>query len=166
MGFFSMSTKFVEVMLGVKYRNTDGDSKISGGPMYYLRDAFAKKGWTRLGKGMGTFYAICAVLGTIGAASLFQTNQVFRQVVNITGGEASVMSDKGWLFGLFMVFLVGLVIVGGIKSIARVTSKIVPLMGIVYLGAGLLVIAMFYHCLLYTSPSPRDQRGSRMPSSA
>jgi len=144
MGFFSMSTKFVEVMLGVKYRNTDGDSKISGGPMYYLRDAFAKKGWTRLGKGMGTFYAICAVLGTIGAASLFQTNQVFRQVVNITGGEASVMSDKGWLFGLFMVFLVGLVIVGGIKSIARVTSKIVPLMGIVYLGAGLLVIAMFY----------------------
>ncbi|MDB2682642.1 alanine:cation symporter family protein [Alphaproteobacteria bacterium] len=113
--------------------------------MYYLRDVFAKRGMTTFGKGMGIFYALCAVLGTIGAASLFQTNQVFKQIVNITGGsEASVMADKGWLFGLFMVFIVGLVIVGGIKSIARVTSKIVPIMGAVYLCAGLIVIAIFY----------------------
>jgi len=147
MGLLGMSTKFAEVTLGVKHRrhpDSSNKTRLAGGPMYYLEDAFTARGLPLVGKFMGIFFAICMFVGTIGAASLFQTNQVFKQIVNITGGaEASVMADKGWLFGLFMVVLVALVIIGGIKSIARVTSKIVPIMGAVYLVVGLITIGMF-----------------------
>ncbi len=146
MGLFGMSTKMVEVMLGVKYRRQitlpDGKIRISGGPMYYLRDAFNNRNIPYVGNFMALFFAAACVLGTFGAASLFQTNQAYQQLLNVTGGEASYFADKGWLFGLFMVLVVGLVIIGGIKSIARVASRIVPLMGGLYLLAGLLVIAM------------------------
>ena len=147
MGLLGMSTKLAEVTMGVKHRrhpDPENKDRIAGGPMYYLEDAFAARGLPLVGKIMGIFFAICMVFGTIGAASLFQTNQVFKQVVNITGGaDASFMADKGWLFGLFMVVLVALVIIGGIKSIASVTSKIVPIMGGIYLVAGLVTIGMF-----------------------
>jgi AGCS family alanine or glycine:cation symporter len=71
---------------------------------------------------------------------MFQANQSFQQFVNVTGGEASWFADKGWLFGLIVAVVVGSVIIGGIKSIARVTEKIVPFMAIVYCGAGLIII--------------------------
>ncbi len=143
MGFFGMSTKFAEVMMGIKYRqNLDPDNpdKISGGPMYYIKGAFDNYNIPYLGQIMGGFFAACCVLGTLGAASVFQTNQAYQQVVNVTGGAESFLADKGWLFGLGMAVLVGLVIIGGIKSIAAVASKIVPIMGLIYLAAGLVVI--------------------------
>jgi len=96
------------------------------------------------GKILGAVFAVSMFLGVFGAASLFQTNQVYGQLLNITGGEASFFADKAWLFGLIMVFLVSLVIIGGIKSIAAVASRIVPVMGFVYLAAGLVVIAIHY----------------------
>lgn len=147
MGFFSMSTKFTEVMLGVKYRhhgNKDNVSSISGGPMYYLRDAFANRNIPYLGRFMAGFFALACVFGTIGAGPLFQTNQAYQQVLNISGGDASFFADKAWLFGLIMAVLVGAVIVGGIKSIAVTASRIVPLMGIVYLVAAMIVIMIHY----------------------
>jgi AGCS family alanine or glycine:cation symporter len=73
---------------------------------------------------------------------MFQANQSFAQVVAVTGGEQSWMADKGWLFGLAVALLVGLVVIGGIQSIARVTSKIVPLMAVIYVSAGLVIIGM------------------------
>ncbi len=148
MGFLGMSTKFVEVTLGVKYRqhpDKEHPEKISGGPMYYLRYGLEKKFDGPIGKVLAGIYAACMTVGAFGAASLFQTNQVYRQVVNITGGmEASIFADKGWLIGLIMVVLVGLVIIGGIKSIAAVTSKLVPVMCLLYLAAGLIVLGIFY----------------------
>jgi len=146
MGFFGMSTKFAEVMAGVKYRHhpdPDNPERISGGPMYYLRDAFDNRNIPYVGHILGSLFALCTCLAALGAASMFQTNQVYRQVLNITGGEESFMADYGWAFGLFMAFIVGVVIIGGIRSIAAVASKIVPLMGALYLLSGLFVIAVF-----------------------
>ncbi len=145
MGLFGMSTKFVEVMLGVKYRHHPDPAhpgKISGGPMYYLRDIFDNRGIPYLGHILAALFAVCCIGGAIGGGNMFQANQSYMQLVNVTGGEASWLADKGWLYGLGLAFLVGLVIIGGIKSIARVTSKLVPIMGGIYLLAGLIVILM------------------------
>jgi AGCS family alanine or glycine:cation symporter len=73
---------------------------------------------------------------------MFQANQSFKQLVAVTGGEVSWLADKGWLFGVVIAVLVGLVIIGGIRGIARVTSKVVPLMAVIYVTAGLAIIVM------------------------
>ncbi|MCB9981031.1 MAG: alanine:cation symporter family protein [Rhodospirillales bacterium] len=147
MGLFGMSTKFAEVVMGVKYRqflDPNHPDRVSGGPMYYIREAFCERNMPLLGGIMGSFFAICCCFGVLGAASLFQTNQVFRQALIITGGEESFLIGKAWMVGLFMVFIVGLVIIGGIRSIAAVTSKIVPFMGGLYILTGLFVIGTYY----------------------
>jgi AGCS family alanine or glycine:cation symporter len=71
---------------------------------------------------------------------MFQVNQAYKQFVNVTGGESSFFADKGWLFGLIVALVVAAVIIGGIKSIARVTEKVVPFMAITYVGAALVII--------------------------
>ncbi len=150
MGLFGMSAKFAEAALGVKYRvNPDPNNKehFAGGPMYYLQEAFARHKQARFGKFLAFVFAFCCIGGAIGAGNMFQANQAFQQAVNITGGEAGFMADKGWLFGLVLAFLVGIVIIGGLKSIAAVASRIVPLMGIIYLTAGFTVIAMNYEAI-------------------
>lgn len=143
-GFLGMSSKFTECTLGVKYRNELPDGSVSGGPMYYLTKGLAEKGagFAKLGKVLAVMFAIFCVGGAFGGGNMFQANQSFAQVVNVTGGEASWMADKGWLFGLVVATLVGLVIMGGIKGIARVTSKIVPFMAVIYVVAGLIIIFM------------------------
>lgn len=147
MGMFGMSTKFAEVAMGVKYRqflDPNHPDRVSGGPMYYIREAFRERGMPLVGGIMGSFFAICCCFGVLGAASLFQTNQVFRQALIVTGGEDSFLVGNAWAVGLFMVVIVGLVIIGGIRSIAAVTSKVVPFMGILYIVAGVFVIATNY----------------------
>jgi len=140
-GFLGMSTKFAECLLGVKYRKVNADGSVSGGPMYYLEQAFRLRGLPRLAKPVGLFYAASIVIGCLGIGNMFQSNQAFQQFVFVSGGEQSWFVDRGWLFGLAIAALVGFVIIGGIKSIARVTSKLVPFMAIAYmLGAGLIII--------------------------
>ena len=109
--------------------------------MYYLDKGLAERGWARLGRALGLFYAVCIVIGGLGIGCMFQSNQAYVQVVNTTGGEASFFAGRGWLFGLGLAALVGAVIVGGIQSIARVTQRLVPSMAALYLGTGLVVIA-------------------------
>lgn len=75
---------------------------------------------------------------------MFQVNQSFDQFVAVTGGAESFLAGKGWLFGLIVAAIIGCVIIGGIKSIANVTSKLVPLMAVLYLGAGLVILAVNY----------------------
>lgn len=147
MGLLGMSTKFAEVTMGVKYRQHGSrrhPEKISGGPMYYLRSVFERHGKRRLGTFMARFFAVCCMGGTLGAGSLFQVNQAYHQALIVTGGDASFLVNKGWLFGLLTALLVGLVILGGIQWIAAVASKIVPMMAIIYLLAGLIVIGFHY----------------------
>ncbi|MDT8408753.1 MAG: alanine/glycine:cation symporter family protein [Wenzhouxiangellaceae bacterium] len=143
-GLLGMSTKFVECTLGVKYRNEYADGTVSGGPMYYLSKGVAEEypSLVLLGKALAVVFAVFCIGGTLGAGAMFQTNQAFSQLLNVTGGETSALNGYGWLFGLVIALLVGMVIIGGIKSIARVTEKIVPIMGVLYVSAGLLVIGM------------------------
>ncbi|WP_418317987.1 alanine/glycine:cation symporter family protein [Piscinibacter sakaiensis] len=140
-GLMGMASKFTECTLGVKYRRENPDGSISGGPMYYLSRGFAERGQGGLGKVLAVVFSICCIGGAVGGGNMFQANQAFQQFVNVTGGEASWFADKGWLFGLVLAVLVGMVIIGGIKSIARVTEKIVPFMAVLYLIAGLIIIA-------------------------
>lgn len=147
MGLFGMSTKFTEVTLGVKYRQHGSKSHpeaISGGPMYYLRSAFERHRFPLMGKFMAGLFAVCCVGGTIGAGGLFQANQAYQQALTISGGDAGFLADKGWLFGLFMAILVGLVIIGGIQWIAAVSSRVVPAMALIYIVAGFVVIGFHY----------------------
>ena len=139
-GLMGMSLKFAECTLGVKYRNEYPDGTVSGGPMYYLSKGLAEKGMAGLGKFLAVFFAICCIAGSLGGGNMFQANQSFQQFVNVTGGADSFFADKGWLFGLIIALIVGAVIIGGIKSIARVTEKIVPFMALLYCGAGLVII--------------------------
>jgi AGCS family alanine or glycine:cation symporter len=143
-GFLGMSSKFTECTLGVKYRNELPDGTVSGGPMYYLTKGLAEKGvnYAKLGKVLAVLFAIFCVGGSFGGGNMFQANQSFAQLVNVTGAETSWLADKGWLYGLVVATLVGLVIMGGIKGIARVTSKIVPFMAIIYVTAGLAIILL------------------------
>lgn len=143
-GFLGMSSKFVECTLGVKYRLISDDGSVSGGPMWYLSRGLADRGpgLARLGKFCAVLFAIFCIGGSFGGANMFQSNQSFQQFVGVTGGADSWFADKGWLFGLILAFFVALVIIGGIRSIARVTSKIVPVMAVIYISAGLVIIAV------------------------
>ncbi len=138
-GFLGMSTKFVECTLGVKYRTENPDGSVSGGPMYYLRKGFSDRGMEGFGKFMGTFYAIGIFIGALGIGNMFQSNQAYVQLNTVTGGA---LDGLGWLVGLVMAVVVFMVIVGGIKSIARVTEKIVPFMAVFYCVFAIIVILM------------------------
>ena len=141
-GFLGMSSKFIECTLAVMYRKENPDGTISGGPMYYISKGFAEKNMPGLGRVLAFAFAIMCVVGALGAGNMFQANQAFQQFMNVTGGKESFIADKAWLFGLVLAFLVAVVIIGGIKSIARVTEKLVPFMTIVYVLAAAVIIAM------------------------
>lgn len=143
-GFLSMSTKLVECTLGVKYRSLNADGSVSGGPMYYLERFQADRGRPRLGRALGGFYALALVIGCFGIGNMFQSNQAYAQFVVISGGEASYFADKGWLFGLIIAVAVGSVIIGGIRSIARVAAFIVPFMGVLYALSALVIVMFSY----------------------
>lgn len=141
-GVLGMSSKFAECTLGVKYRIEHADGSVSGGPMYYLERGLAARGYAGLGRGLGRFYAAGIVIGCLGIGNMFQSNQAFVQLVGVTGGEASWFAERGWLVGLVLASLVGAVIIGGIKSIARVTSKVVPFMAVLYLMGAAVILVM------------------------
>lgn len=141
-GLVGMTTKFVECALGVKYRTINPDGTVSGGPMYYLRDGLAEKGQARLGRYLGGFFAVSIVIGCLGAGNMFQSNQAYVQLLEVSGGSNSPLVGYGWLVGLFMAFFVGLIIVGGIKSIANITVRMVPFMVLLYMALAGLVLLM------------------------
>jgi AGCS family alanine or glycine:cation symporter len=142
-GFLGMASKFVECTLGVKYRDIEEDGTVYGGPMYYLTKGLKNK---TLGKILAGLFAVFVIGGSFGGGNMFQVNQAFQLVENITTpvGGVSVLHGKGWLFGLVMAILVGIVIIGGIKKIAKVTDKIVPFMVAIYVAASLFVIFANY----------------------
>jgi AGCS family alanine or glycine:cation symporter len=139
-GFLGMSTKFAECTLGVKYRIFDTEGNVHGGPMYYLRRGLHERGMKSLGMVLAFFFAIFCVFASFGGGNIFQVNQVTSQLINITGGESSFFFDNQWVFGLIMAFMTALVIIGGIKGIAKVTDKLVPLMCGTYVFSALLVL--------------------------
>lgn len=211
-GLIGMSSKFVECTLGVKYREVAEDGTVFGGPMYYLSKGFAglqmiiggkPVNYASMGKFLATIFAIACIGGSFGGGNMFQVNQAYQQLNNITASTIasdqlgsdlvgskvfnvdslgfpfevkSVNGDQvvlatiptqaapttvestvpattftesfrtkpldnfGWLIGIIFAVLVGIVIIGGIKSIAKVTDKIVPFMVGVYILAALVVL--------------------------
>jgi alanine or glycine:cation symporter, AGCS family len=142
-GILGMASKFCECTLGVKYRQVNADGSISGGPMYYLSRGIAEEypSLAFLGKILGVLFAVFCIGGAIGAGNLFQSNGMMQALVLISGGEeVSPLKDYGWLFGIILALLVGVVIVGGMKTIASVTDKLVPVMAAIYLLGSLVVI--------------------------
>ncbi len=142
-GLLGMSSKFVECSLGTMYRNINADGTVSGGPMYYLDKGLREKGFGKLGKVLAVMFAIACIGGSWGGGNMVQINQATQQLIAVTGGTESIFYGRGWIFGLVTAVVVALIIIGGIKSIARVTDKIVPFMvGVYLLGA---IIVLGYH---------------------
>lgn len=137
-GLLGMSSKFVECTLGVKYRHITKDGRVFGGPMHYLRYGLEKKNMKGFGKVLAVFFAILAIGASFGGGNMFQANQSFV----ILAGEFPLLVGNGFWFGLVLAILVGVVIIGGISSIARVTGKVVPIMAVVYILGALVVIGV------------------------
>jgi len=135
-GLLGMSSKFVECTLGVKYRTVAEDGTISGGPMEYLKKGFAEKGLGGLGKGLSVLYALIIMLAAFAAGSMFQANQATAQLASVTGLEGNAKT----FIGIGIAVLVGIVIVGGLKGIAKVTDKVVPSMAGLYILMCLIVV--------------------------
>ena len=135
-GLLGMSSKFVECTLGVKYRTILPSGAVSGGPMYYLRDALAEQGKPGLGKFLAVGFAIMCILGAIGGGNMFQANQA-HAMLNYAFG---IPLEYGIITGVVLAALVFSVIVGGMPSIASVTEKVVPWMAGLYIGMALIVI--------------------------
>jgi alanine or glycine:cation symporter, AGCS family len=143
-GLLGMASKFTECTLGVKYREIDENGRVYGGPMYYLKKGLASKGAAGLGKVLAVLFAIMCIGGSFGGGNMFQANQAFAMIESYTGGAEGPLGGQGVWFGLIMAILVGVVIIGGIKKIARVTDKIVPFMVGVYVLAALVILGMHF----------------------
>jgi AGCS family alanine or glycine:cation symporter len=135
-GLLGMASKFTECTLGVKYRNEYPDGTVSGGPMYYLSKGMGERGQAGLGRVLAVLFSIFCVLGALGGGNMFQANQAHAQISGIVGDY------PGWITGVVFAGIVFAVIIGGLKSIAQVTEKVVPLMAILYVGAALIIILM------------------------
>jgi AGCS family alanine or glycine:cation symporter len=135
-GLLGMASKFTECTLGVKYRLINDKGEVSGGPMYYLSHGLEKRNMKGLGKVLAGLFAVLCIGGSFGGGNMFQANQAFVQV----SSKVPLFEGNGALFGSILAILVGLVILGGIKSIAKVTDKIVPVMVGVYVGFALIII--------------------------
>jgi AGCS family alanine or glycine:cation symporter len=140
-GLLGMATKFAECTLGVKYREVHEDGTVSGGPFRYLPIAFKKFGRIPAKILTGIFAVAILFFGAAGG-NMFQANQTFAQVQNVTGGADGFLGSAGaaLIFGIVLALFVGLVIIGGIKSIGATTSRLVPAMGAIYVTACLIVI--------------------------
>lgn len=141
-GLLGMASKFAEVTLGVKYRNIDEEGKVAGGPMYYLSKGLKKRNLGRLGKVLAFIFAILVIGGSLGGGNMFQANQAFAQFSGQVSGFFPAIEGYGAYFGLVLAFLVGIVVIGGIKSIAKVTEKIVPFMAVLYVVTALIIIGI------------------------
>lgn len=141
-GLLGMATKFAECTMGVKYRTMNADGTFSGGPFKYMPVAFGRLFGKAPAMVLTGLFAIAIFGFGVGGGNMFQANQTFVQAQEVTGGSDGFLGSDGaaLIFGLVMAGLVGAVILGGITSIASVTSKLVPFMGIMYVVACLFVI--------------------------
>jgi alanine or glycine:cation symporter, AGCS family len=137
-GLLGMAAKFTECTLGQMYRQTRPDGRVMGGAMYYLSNGLKEIGLAKLGKILAVIFAIICIGASFGGGNTFQVNQSFQAVAAIMPS----LQDYAWVYGLIMAVLVGMVILGGIKRIASVAEKVVPLMCGIYVLACLVILAM------------------------
>ena len=131
---FGMTTKFVEVTMGHKYRTKLADGSISGGPMYYIESALNMK-WA------GILFAFLMMITAIGSGNMPQINNI-ALVMNTEFSVPKLFT------GLFLGALLWIIIIGGIKRIASVASKIIPIMGLIYFGGALIILTENYQNII------------------
>jgi AGCS family alanine or glycine:cation symporter len=146
-GFLGMSSKFAECTLGQKYKVTRSDGHVSGGPMHYLEAGLAERGLGGLGRVLAPLFALMCVGGSFGGGNMYQSNQAYAQMASVLPVLDNTTGALG--FGLLISFLVGLVIVGGIKRIGEVAATLVPLMCGVYVVSGALILLVHAGSLLH-----------------
>jgi AGCS family alanine or glycine:cation symporter len=143
--FFGMTTKFVEVTLSHKYRDFDEQGMVAGGPMYYMKKRLnlnLKNGKViKTGKWLGIFFAAATILSSFGSGSMPQINSITNSVLATFGIER-------WITGAILAVVLGFVIIGGIKRIAKVTERLVPGMALVYLIGAFAVIITNYQNII------------------
>ena len=131
---FGMTTKFVEVTMGHKYRTKLADGSISGGPMYYIEHALNMK-WA------GILFAFLMMITAIGSGNMPQINNI-ALVMNTEFSVPKLFT------GLFLGILLWIIIIGGIRRIASVASKIIPIMGLIYFGGALVILTENYQNII------------------
>jgi AGCS family alanine or glycine:cation symporter len=127
-GLVGMATKYGEAVLAVKYRIKDENGDMSGGPMYYISKGL---GW----KWLGFLFALFAAVAAFGIGNMVQSNSV-ADAVNAT------FNVPFWVTGIVLMVFTSLVILGGIKSIGKVTAVVVPIMIIFYMGGALIILVL------------------------
>lgn len=127
---FGLTSKFSECMLAIKYREVNEKGEMSGGPMYTMKKAFKHK---KLGAVLGWLFALFAVIASFGIGNLTQANSISTAI-------QSTFNIPVYVTGIIITFLALLIILGGIKSISKVSQVVVPLMAVFYIIAGLVVI--------------------------
>tara|TARA_B100000497_G_C7678031_1_gene409895 strand:- start:274 stop:1848 length:1575 start_codon:yes stop_codon:yes gene_type:complete len=138
-GLLGMSTKFVECTLGVHFRDVGEDGTVYGGPMYYLSKGLKIQGWEKLGKVSAILFAVFCIGGSFGGGNAAQSNQATIVLKNLLGLDTTF---SGAIIGLVLAIFVGIIIIGGIKRIASVTEKIVPLMAVLYILACVYILVI------------------------
>ena len=133
---FGMATKYGEGVLAVKYRVTNSKGEMSGGPMYYIENGLGKK-W----KWLAFLFAFFGVMASFGIGSTVQANSVAQAVHSSFGIDT-------WIIGVVLTLITAFVVLGGIQSISRVSSVVVPFMAVLYIVGGLVVVAMHFDLLL------------------
>ena len=133
---FGMATKYGEGVLAVKYRVTNSKGEMSGGPMYYIENGLGKK-W----KWLDFLFAFFGVMASFGIGSTVQANSVAQAVHSSFGIDT-------WITGVVLTLITAFVVLGGIQSISRVSSVVVPFMAVLYIVGGLVVVAMHFDLLL------------------
>ena len=140
MGFFGMSTKFTECSLATMFREKRSDGQLMGGPMEYLQKGFQELNWPKLGKFLAIVFACLCIGGSFGGGVAFQVNQSLHAI----SLSLPALQDFQWAYALFLILLVGAVIIGGIKRISEVSSRVVPLMFVIYMLMSFVVLVTHY----------------------
>lgn len=153
-GLLGMTSKFTECTLGQMYRRVDDKGRVSGGPMRYLSAGLKEMGLGPLGSVLAVLFAVLCVGGSFGGGNTFQISQS----LDVVRSEVSLFDNYPWLYGLIMSAGIGLVIIGGIRSIGRVASKIVP-----FMCAGYVFCALY---ILVTNASEIPDAAGRIVSEA
>ena len=137
-GLIGMSSKFAECTLGQRYRTIDADGHVTGGPMVYLKEGLAERGYAGLGRVLSVVFAVMCIGASFGGGNMFQSNQsyaIVQQEVPLLASNVGMIA-----FGAVLVVLVALVIIGGIRRIGEVASILVPAMCVIYMICGVLIL--------------------------
>ncbi|HIZ12270.1 MAG TPA: sodium:alanine symporter family protein [Candidatus Eubacterium faecavium] len=131
---FGISTKYAECALAIKYRETNEKGEMCGGPMYTIKNAFKNK---KIALFLAGAFAVFTVLASFGIGNMSQAN-------SISSSLTQTFNIPNWITGIVLAILTGIIIFGGIKSISKVSSVLVPVMAIFYIVSGLIVICVNY----------------------